>query len=211
MTYTKADLARALSLTRGAITNACSRGQLFSDKDGKIDLDDPRNSVFLSKLTEDKRVALKTYKSIISLKSEDKKKSTFDRYDAEDTIYNKSKKSISSDIDDMEIEELQLEKIKADLLYKKESAESLRIKRLETLGLLVEGDHVKKVISKYAAEQRIRLLELPKSISPKVVSLVESGAKEIEISSFLEKEISSAILGAKRIALSIGSGVKDGS
>lgn len=207
MTYTKADLARALSFTRGAITNACARKQLFHDHEGRIDLNDPRNSNFLSKLTEDKLASLKAYQ-----KQEDKKKRTLDRRDDEAQAYKASKKSIFSDIDDMEIDELQLEKVKADLLYKKESAESLRIKRLETLGLLVEGEHVKKVIAKYAAEQRVRLLELPKSLSPKVVSLVASGAKEIEISSLLEKEISSAIVDAKRIALALGrEGVRDGS
>lgn len=193
MAYTKAALARKLDLGRSAITNACARKKLFANSDGLIDVMDSRNKEFFSRLSGEKKAAVigQERASRRSSGDGDEKKSL-------------SPRASYSDLEDMSPEELSHEKIVAEISYKKEAAENLRIKRLEALGQLVEREQVKKVLSRFNAEQKVRLLELPRTLAPHLVSLVKSGAAEWEISQALEREISVAIVDAKRIALECG-------
>lgn len=95
------------------------------------------------------------------------------------------------------IGELSIEKIKAEIKYKTEAAEAYRIKRLERLGLLVEREHVRQTLGRFNAELRIRLLEMPGTITPRLIALARAGAAEHEVIGILEDEIARAVDNAK--------------
>lgn len=92
---------------------------------------------------------------------------------------------------------LSIEKIKAEIKYKTEAAEAYRIKRLERLGLLVEREHVRQTLGRFNAELRIRLLEMPGTITPRLIAMARAGAAEHEVIGILEDEIAKAVDNAK--------------
>jgi len=94
---------------------------------------------------------------------------------------------------------LYIRKLKAEIRFKHEAAEAHRLRRLERMGLLVEREEVRKVIGAFNAELRIRLLELPQAIAPRLLALAKSGAAEHELIALLEDEIARAVDGAKGV------------
>lgn len=94
---------------------------------------------------------------------------------------------------------LYIRKLKAEIRFKHEAAEAHRLRRLERMGLLVEREEVRKVIGAFNAELRIRLLELPQAIAPRLLALAKSGAAEHELIALLEDEIARGVDGAKGV------------
>ena len=94
---------------------------------------------------------------------------------------------------------LYIRKLKAEIRFKHEAAEAHRMRRLERMGLLVEREEVRKVIGAFNAELRIRLLELPQAIAPRLLALAKSGAAEHELIALLEDEIARGVDGAKGV------------
>lgn len=92
---------------------------------------------------------------------------------------------------------LQNQKDYEDIQLKRERRRLLVVQRAERLGLLVERSIVEQKLAALGAELNVRLLQLPRRISPQIVALVEAG-KGGQVEQLLERELSDVIKRAKK-------------
>lgn len=199
MKLNKATWAKRYGVSRAAVTLAVKSGALVEDNLGYIDDGDKANVAWLARRTKPdpkpkppREPKPKKPKPAPPLPPPPK---IFD--DMEPLLLDDS-----ADTDDLGI--LTVQKMQAEIRYKQEAAEAYRVKRLATLGVLVEKEHVRQVLGKFNAEMRIRLLELPGTIAPRLLALIQAGETEHGIAKILEHEIEAAILAAKAVFTSEG-------
>jgi hypothetical protein len=220
MRLNKASWAKEFAVSRAAVTLAVQSGKLVAGPDGWLDTDDQANREWIERRATVKPVqpavapAPKTSTKPKTKKTTPKAVATQPRTPAAAKPRKERRPAEPKlpepgaelpddppdlpDTPDTEltaegIGALSIQKIKAEIKYKTEAAEAYRIKRLERLGLLIEREHVRKTIGRYNAEQRIRLLEMPGTITPRLVAMARSGAAEHEVAGVLEDEIAKAI------------------
>lgn len=227
MKYTKANWSKLYGVSRAAVTLAVQSGALVAGADKLIDDQDQANAAWIARHAKAEPTIGDTFKVIPAepgalvshvKKQLDKKpkpkaaphKDTPRQAKARKAVRQSLQDSPAALLDDVElpIEDIEatedmgtltIEKIKAEIRYKREAAEAYRIKRLAALGVLVEREHVRQVLGKFNAEQRIRLLELPGTLTPRLVALARAGSSEHEVAAILEDEIARAIDSAKAV------------
>lgn len=214
MKISKATFSKLAGVGRAAVTLGVQRGNLVADADGFIDTAHPVNAAYLAKRQEPKTAAKPVAKTK-STPTTPKAKPTQPRPPAaarpkkpREPKLPDPGKDLPDDPPDLPdtpdlpataegIGSLSIEKIKAEIKYKTEAAEAYRIKRLERLGLLVEREHVRQTLGRFNAELRIRLLEMPVTITPRLIAMARAGAAEHEVIGILEDEIAKAVDNAK--------------
>ena len=204
MIVNKTTFAKLAGISRATATLGVQRGTLAGTADGYIDTEHPTNAAYL----ERKRDGVKPKKPPVTkpkpLAEKQAPKPPRERKSAPLPDPSADLPDDPPDLpdtpdtpEDENIGMLSIEKIKAEIKYKTEAAEAYRIKRLERLGLLVEREHVRQTLGRFNAELRIRLLEMPGTIAPRLVAMARSGSQEHEIAAALEDEIAKAIDHAK--------------
>lgn len=193
MIYQQAELAKIFSVSRQAINNSIKRENLFLDSNGFIDDEDIRNKIWFDKKRgiyqkPEKQIIKKKVKKKIEEKKEALKK-------PEKKVIEKPE---NNKIENKNIAELTVEKMQQEIRVQAEREKALKIKRLKDLGVLVEAEKVRQAILSFNADLRIRILEFPASIVPRISAMIKSGSNDQEIISILESEISKAIEHAKK-------------
>lgn len=84
-------------------------------------------------------------------------------------------------------------KLDAEIRLKHEQADFHAIRKAERLGLLVEASIVEQKLSVLGAELRIRLLELPARIGPRLWAIAKQSDSPHALIQALEDEISDAV------------------
>jgi hypothetical protein len=202
MVLTKADLSKKYGVSRAAVTMAVKQGRLKCGSDGNINEKDPVNEKWI-----DSRKDKKTYTHKNTTKKKPLKKKEKSKKEHEEKKKEEKKaivKTVIVDNNDSDLDDgsqVYLKKADAEVRYKREQIRSVKQKRLERLGELVERDLVRQVIGKLGAEIKMRLLGMPKVMAPRIVALVKSGEKNKTVQSLLEDEISKALKAAKEVLL----------
>lgn len=228
MNVTKVTWAKMHGVSRAAITLAVSRGALVEAPDGTIDDKHATNRAWVDRRSSRKAATKAVERAETKKPSKDttkgqklapgpatrqpaaKKPKEQDAMPAPLPIDADTPAPPVEDDDEGQGQGLEslgllsIEKIMAEIRYKHEAAEAYRIKRLASLGLLVEREQVRQVIGKFNAELRVRLLEMPGTITPRLVAMARSGTSDHEIARLLEDEIARAIESAKSVVSRAG-------
>jgi hypothetical protein len=214
MKYTKANWSKLYGVSRAAVTLAVQSGALVAGADKLIDDQDQANAAWVARHAKADGAKAAAAPKAKPAKASPRAKPAAAakpgqalKPPAKDPPAKDPPTALLDDvelpIEDIEATEnmgtLTIEKIKAEIRYKREAAEAYRIKRLAALGVLVEREHVRQVLGKFNAEQRIRLLELPGTLTPRLVALARAGSSEHEVAAILEDEIARAIDSAKAV------------
>lgn len=189
MILSKADWSKKYNCTRAAVTMAVKQGRLDCSLDGTLDERNKINQLWISKLKKKPQIEKEKKKVKNEVVKENQKQKV---------------KTIILDNDDDDLDEqglIYIKKTDAEVRYKREQIRAIKQKRLERLGVLIEKELVRRVFDSFAADLKLRLLGLPKVLSPRIISLVKSGEKENTIQGMLEDEISNAIKTAKQILI----------
>lgn len=181
MILNRATFAKKHGVSRAAVTKAVERGLLNSRDDGAIDEADQINKKWINNQKAKK------------MKPQQEAEKIPAPFEGLPDI-----ESDPPDVDSLEdIGALQAEKMRAEIRLKREQEQAYRIKRLQEMGILVEREEVRKTLGRFNAELRIRLLELPGTISARIVSGIKTGQNEHDIEVLLSNEIGRAIDAAK--------------
>jgi len=191
MIVNRITFSKMASVSRAAVTQGVRHGTLRTREDGLLDTDDEINSGYLAKKkgTSEKSVKIKQKKRVPKLEPFDGKisEAKIEKKEEIKTENNIQNNEILYDEEDMGM--LAIAKMRAEIRFKNEQADSVLQKRLEKLGLLIDRELVTKAFSKLSTEIKTRLIELPQKIVPSLFALIKSGKKEIDIQKKLEDEI----------------------
>lgn len=190
MTLTKADFSKRYGVTRAAVTMAVKQGRLKTTQDGNINESHAINQEWISSRKDKKIHPVKKKQKV---KKPEEKKTVKEKVKTKRVLVDNN----DDDLDDDSL--VYLKKADAELRYKREQTRSVKQKRLESLGLLIERELVRQVFSKFSAEIKMRLLGMPKVMAPRIVAMVKSGEKNNTVQSLLEDEISKALNAAYEV------------
>lgn len=93
------------------------------------------------------------------------------------------------------------QKLDAEIRLKHEQADFHAIRKAERLGLLIETSIVEQKLSVLGAELRIRLLELPARVGPRLWAIAKQSDSPHALIEALEDEISDAVKKVKDAAI----------
>jgi hypothetical protein len=93
---------------------------------------------------------------------------------------------------------LEDQKLEQEIKLKKEQTLAIQQKRLASMGTLVLKETVERRISKLGQSLKTHVLAVPRRVSPRILSLVKSGATVAEIEKEIAEELEKALQVGKR-------------
>jgi hypothetical protein len=101
---------------------------------------------------------------------------------------------------------LQIQKVMAEVRLKDEQADLIAQRRAREMGLLVEREVVQQMMSAFGVELKVRLLDLPRRIAPRVHAVVKADGGPRAVEEILDREVADALKHAKEKARALGLG-----
>lgn len=204
MTLNKSTFAKIHKVSRAAITLAVKSGALVEDAGGFIDDSQESNAAWIARRRGGKAPASSKEKPTekkTKAKPEAAKKERPAKVAAPEIEQD-------ADIDEIEDEQegagdyeemglLSIQKLRAEIRFKGEQADTALQKRLERLDQLVDRELVSRAFAKIGQELKTRFIEMPQRAAAAISALARSGSSEIEIQKYLEDEISRALQAVK--------------
>jgi hypothetical protein len=191
---TRAAFARLAGVSPAAITLGVRRSLLVPEADGRLDTEHPVNAAYLAEKgggapAEKPAQKPRARKPRAERRLPEPPPAVDDEEDGE------SAGALVS---------LKIKRAEADLHLKIERRLALEQRRLERERVLLEKQLVDQMIAVLGSQIKIRLLDLPRRITPQVVALVQSGQPTHEIEALLEREIGDAVKQSKEEAKRAG-------
>lgn len=205
MIVNKITFADMAGVGKASVTLSVQRGKLIETQDGYIDTENQTNATYLA----NRRKKAKPEDQNKPLKKPRRKKekpastTTIEALDGvdlpvDDLTEDESMIAASeSDSPDM------ITKLAVEIRLKKAQARRHELKYEHDKGLLCPVELVERAAAKVGSEMKIRLQDLPRRITPRILAMARSGAEAQEIQETLEREIDDGIeaisqtLGAK--------------
>jgi phage terminase Nu1 subunit (DNA packaging protein) len=101
---------------------------------------------------------------------------------------------------------LQIQKVMEEVRLKGEQADLIAQKRAQAMGLLIERDIVSQMMAAFGVELKIRFLDLPRRVSPRIHAIVKAKGGPRAVEEILDKEIADGLKHAKEKARALGLG-----
>jgi hypothetical protein len=197
MIVNKVTFADMAGVGKASVTLSVQRGKLVETADGYIDTESPVNAAYLAKR-----------------KAGAAKESTPNQKPANKTTAKKRerkpRKEVTTKLDGLDGVELpdpdldvpddgdeggvdQLSKLAVDIRLKRAQARRHELKFEQDKGSLIPVESVERAAAKVGAEIKIRLQDLPRRITPRIMAMARSGADDKEVQAALEREIDDGI------------------
>lgn len=212
----KAQLALMAGVSRPAIGQAIDSGRLVEEADGRLDIDHPVNALYLDEHGSDRNIPPegKRGPKLKKNPSEPKTKNNPPAKSKEPSPTETLKIILPKEaqptppaatpspgprvIDEVKLPKtrgarasdggLYVKKLEAEIRYRNEQADAVLQKRLERLGELIERGIVRRVLGKLGAALKLRLLDMPRRIAPRLQAMTKSGMGEADLIAFMEAE-----------------------
>ena len=193
----KVTFAELAGIGKAGVTLTVQRGKLIETQDGYIDTEHPTNAAYLAKRREKAgpQMAGKPLKKKRPVPK--KPQETTTKLAAIDPIDLPEPDDI--ELPDEQTEQPrddrpdQLDKIAVELRLKTAQAKRHELKYDQDSGLLIPIESVERAAAKVGAELKIRLQDLPRRITPRILAMARSGSDDREVQAALEREIDEAI------------------
>ncbi|MFW6312252.1 MAG: hypothetical protein ACOC2N_00005, partial [Spirochaetota bacterium] len=197
---TKAELARRAGVTKAAITKVTRSGTVPLRPDGKIDDANPVVVAYITKHRETSKSGSRTGSVRKPPKGRPARKATQakPRIHVADDDPNEAHDNPHGNYETNTL--LQIQKVRAEIDYKREQEAHYKQRRLKDNGTLIPRQDVRQKIMVLAQDLRMRLLDMPRRISANLVDRVKAGSTEHEIEQYLAGQIADAIRHAKETA-----------
>ncbi|MBE3065413.1 MAG: hypothetical protein IMZ69_10405 [Spirochaetes bacterium] len=101
---------------------------------------------------------------------------------------------------------LQIQKVMSEVRLKDEQADLLVQRRAKEIGLLIEREIVNQMMAAFGVEIKLRFLDLPRRIAPRIHAVVKAGAGPRAVEELLDKELADGIRHSKEKARALGLG-----
>lgn len=198
MIVTKKIFSELAGVGRASVTLSVQRGKLIETKDGYIDTEDQTNKAYLSGRGEKANPKALTIKTAPVKKQPPSKKEKLKKerviktnLDHLDGVELPEPEIQESDFEEGDVD--QMAKLAVDIRLKMAQAKRHELKFEQDKGFLIPVEAVEKAAAKIGTEIKTRLQDLPRRISPRIISMAKSGATEREIQDVMEKEIDDGI------------------
>lgn len=208
-------MARKYGVSRAAVTMAVKAGLLLEDARGMIDEEHAGNAAWIARRASGGDAKSKPKREPVKkaerkppavakaakpdpgpkpVKHETEKPKAPTKPEAKPEEQQEGKLPKGRASDDSERPEdmglLSIAKLRAEVRYKTEQADSALQRRLERLGELIDRELVRKGFAKLNQEIKTRFIELPARLTPAIVAMARAGESELDIQRFIELEIS---------------------
>jgi hypothetical protein len=101
---------------------------------------------------------------------------------------------------------LPIQKNMAEVRLKESQADLIDQRRAREMGLLIERDIVNQMMAAFGVELKLRFLDLPRRVSPRIHAIVKAKGGPRAVEEILDKEIADGLKHAKEKARAIGLG-----
>ena len=101
---------------------------------------------------------------------------------------------------------LAIQNMLSGMRLKDEQADLIAQRRAREMGLLVEREAVQQMMAAFGVELKIRLLDMPRRIAPRIHAIVKAHGGPRAVEEILDREIADALKHAKEKARALGLG-----